>query len=126
MGKILVVDDDPELSEVVGLLLREAGHETEIACSAEQALALAKTLQPELVLADWNMPGGGADELRVRFAAEGIGATVIVMTGMTAIEIPAPEGAGFAAVLPKPFDVERLLELVSLWTGPSSRAPAQP
>ena len=123
MGKILVVDDDPELSEVVGLLLREAGHDAAVACTADDALALAKSLRPDLILADWNMPGGGANELRVRLEAAGIEVALIVMTGMPAVADEMPVNMPFAGVLPKPFDVDRLLELAAAWSGSTARAP---
>lgn len=113
MGRILVVDDDAELSDVVSMLLREAGHEAAVALSAAEALEAAKALRPDLVLADWNMPGGGARDLRERFEREGIACAVIVMTGMT----DAPPATGFAGVLPKPFDADRLLELADAWCG---------
>ena len=108
MIDILVVDDDAELAEVVGLLLEQAGYTARIARSLEEALARVADARPDVVIADWNMPGGGAGDLRIRLCAIGLdGVPVVVMTGMS-----GQSAEGFAAVLPKPFPAERLLQLV--------------
>lgn len=54
---ILVVEDEPAIQELVGLNLRQAGHIPLMALSAEQALDLLNSTQPDLILLDWQLPG---------------------------------------------------------------------
>jgi DNA-binding response OmpR family regulator len=71
--KILVVDDDIELLELIGFTLRQAGYLTVEAASGPEALAVFDREQPDLVILDVNLPGqNGFDvcrELRERSAA---------------------------------------------------------
>ncbi len=62
---ILVVDDDALLRRSLSLQLEQAGYRTSTAASAEDALALAKRDQPDLILLDVGLPGmDGLDALR--------------------------------------------------------------
>jgi two-component system alkaline phosphatase synthesis response regulator PhoP len=63
--KILVVDDEPTIREIARELLTSAGYNVLIAKDGRQALALARTEQPVLVVLDLVMPGmSGIDVLR--------------------------------------------------------------
>jgi two-component system CheB/CheR fusion protein len=59
-GTILVVEDDPELCELLELLLKDEGHRTATAPDGIAALDLVARgkLQPDLILADYNLPNG--------------------------------------------------------------------
>lgn len=54
--RILLVDDEPDILEFVGYNLRRAGHEVFTAADGEQALELARTHRPHLILLDVMMP----------------------------------------------------------------------
>jgi len=56
-GTILVVDDEPTISEVVSRYLERAGYATRIARDGNQALALAAEARPDLVVLDLMLPG---------------------------------------------------------------------
>lgn len=56
MSSILVVDDDQDLRELYIELLRDLGHEVLGAADGLEALELAVSLEPELILTDWRMP----------------------------------------------------------------------
>jgi two-component system OmpR family response regulator len=56
MTRILVVDDDPQIRDVVCFALRRAGHETLHASDGAAALVLAASWQPDLVVLDVGMP----------------------------------------------------------------------
>lgn len=58
-ARVLVVDDEPEVAELVSEILRREGFEIDAAHSAEAALALIETRQHALILTDLNMPGIG-------------------------------------------------------------------
>jgi len=57
---ILVVEDDPEVREYLGLFLTETGYRVETAMDGPSALALLATTKrrPDLILADYNLPNG--------------------------------------------------------------------
>ncbi len=57
MGKILIVDDDPDVRMVLALTLEEAGHEIEEASDGIQVLDMARETNPDAILLDINMPG---------------------------------------------------------------------
>ncbi len=59
-GTILIVEDDPEVREHLELFLREEGYDAATAVDGPTALELAarKTIRPDLVLADYNLPNG--------------------------------------------------------------------
>jgi len=60
---VLVVDDENEMLELLSVLLRRMGVAVMKAPSAERALHLAKSLQPDLFLVDVMMPGMDGFEL---------------------------------------------------------------
>jgi two-component system phosphate regulon response regulator PhoB len=55
--KILVVEDEPGIQELLRLNLSMAGYDVQQAYDADEALALVRQTTPDLVLIDWNMPG---------------------------------------------------------------------
>ncbi len=57
MGKILIVDDDPDVRMVLATTLEEAGHEIEEASDGLQVLDMARKTSPDAILLDINMPG---------------------------------------------------------------------
>jgi two-component system phosphate regulon response regulator PhoB len=63
---ILVVEDEPEIRELLCFTLRRAGYDTTEAESAERALQLLDQAMPELALIDWMLPGISGVELAQR------------------------------------------------------------
>src|SRR5215217_4628758 len=62
VAKILVVDDEPSIREVVGLYLRRDGHDVISATDGEEALEVFRESEPDLVVLDLMLPkmsGGG-------------------------------------------------------------------
>ena len=59
-GAILVVEDDPEVRELLELLLKNEGHHVAAAYDGVAALALVErgAIRPELIIADYNLPNG--------------------------------------------------------------------
>ncbi len=84
-GAILVVEDDPEVRELLELLLRDDGHRPATAADGRIALDLVArgTIEPDLIVADYNLPNGMnglqvTAKLRERLHRE---VPVIVLTG---------------------------------------------
>lgn len=57
MSRILVVEDESAIAELIGLNLRHAGYEVTIAASADQARHEVDGVLPDLVVLDWMLPG---------------------------------------------------------------------
>ena len=55
-GRVMVVDDEPDVAELVGTILREAGHEVKVIIDSRQALEAASDFHPDLVTIDVLMP----------------------------------------------------------------------
>ncbi len=57
MARILVVDDEEDMANVIRLVLESDGHEVKVELAPEMAVEAAKEFAPELVLTDLVMPG---------------------------------------------------------------------
>jgi DNA-binding NtrC family response regulator len=112
--RILVVDDEESTRNGLTRLLESWGHPTRSAPSAEAAIELALTHQPDLIVTDLRMPGRGGIELITDLKEAGIDATVIVITGHASIEtaVEATRGGAYE-YLTKPLDIDRLQTVIS-------------
>ena len=81
-GTVLVVDDEPTITEVVSRYLEQAGYATNAAADGEAALALALRDRPDLVVLDLMLPGMDGLEVmhRLRDAAGARQVSVILLT----------------------------------------------
>ncbi|MFC5380522.1 PAS domain-containing protein [Aquipuribacter nitratireducens] len=81
--RTLVVDDDPDVLEVVAETLRAAGHDVVTAAGADDALLLARSLGPslDLVVSDLHMPPSDGHALRRSLAAELPALPVLLVSG---------------------------------------------
>lgn len=118
MSKILVIDDEPWLREMVRLALESQGFEVLEAADGNAGCNLATTHQPELILCDINMSGQPDAGFKVlaRLREDAATATIpfILMTGM-ADNAGMRHGMSLGAddYLPKPFKVEELYATVN-------------
>jgi CheY-like chemotaxis protein len=115
-GKILIVDDDHDIRELLAHRLKAAGYETAFAGDAMTAVNVARNEDPRLILLDIGLPGGTGmmvmERLRNFPALAHIPVIVISAREKQPTEDAAVE-AGARAFLPKPIDHELLLETVS-------------
>ena len=70
MAKVLIVDDEPNIREVVGLYLRRDGHEVVSASDGEEALSVFGSVVPDLVILDLMLPKVGGLEVCRRMQAQ--------------------------------------------------------
>jgi CheY-like chemotaxis protein len=105
--RVLLVEDDPNLNELVGQMLEEQGTQVLSAASAAEGLSLFEANPIDAVLSDMVMPGemGGLDLAR-RMREMRHDFPVVLMTGYSAAAGPAA-AEGFA-VLRKPFTMAAL------------------
>jgi len=112
MTHILAVDDSPSMRDMVRIALMSAGFEVSQACDGEEALALARTRNFDLVLSDVNMPGmDGIELIRALRAENAYKHTPILM--LTTESSPerkrAGKEAGATGWIVKPFDPAQLI-----------------
>jgi DNA-binding response OmpR family regulator len=118
---ILVVDDDRDSAETLAVLLRVEGYRAETAYDGIEALRVAESCQPQLVLLDISMPEiDGFDvaaKLRERTWARNV--RVVAITGWNRVDDrERARMAGFDEYLVKPLDLERLKAVLRALLGP--------
>ncbi|MFC1673812.1 response regulator [Pseudomonadota bacterium] len=57
MAEILLIDDDPNIHQIVGLFLEDVGHHVHSAPTGQRGLDCAAVEHPDLILLDLSMPG---------------------------------------------------------------------
>jgi DNA-binding NtrC family response regulator len=114
IGRILVVEDDPNVRRAFADLLREEGHTVEIAADAFKALPRLADFQPDVVLCDLRLPGMDGLEIIRRARAEDEAAAVVVMTADTsATSAVEAMRLGAADYLCKPVQPKQLLAAIA-------------
>jgi DNA-binding response OmpR family regulator len=123
LDDILVVDDEVPIAEFIAAALQEEGYPVRIAHDGASALLEIVERRPSLVLLDVAMPVMVGDELLRNLRQNGYAdLPVIIMTAGLHPEIYLSQGAN--DVLPKPFDMEVLLEKVARYIPPANRTQA--
>lgn len=114
--RILLIEDDVDLAEVLSMVLSMEGHEVLIASDGARALELFAQMVPEVVLCDVFLPGIGGYELaaRMRECSQIPPPLMIALTGLAGTENRARSlAAGFDHHVVKPFDPAALLRLIA-------------
>jgi two-component system KDP operon response regulator KdpE len=111
-GRILVVDDEPQIRRIMRAELTGAGYEVEDAKTGEEALDKVRTFRPDLMLLDINMPGmGGLAACRSIRADTNIAIIMLTVHNTEAAKIEALD-AGADDFVTKPFSMPELLARV--------------
>lgn len=119
---ILIVDDDPDIRELVAFKLRQMGYGVRVEKDGELGLAAAKTDQPDLILLDVMMPKISGIEM-CRRLRDDVATTDIPIILITAKAQEADVERGFAAganeYIVKPFSPRDLVARVENMLAPS-------
>jgi len=108
-ARILVVDDDSSMCELLEDGLREQGHDVETQRDAQHALSALDERNFELVLTDLNMPGMHGIELCRRIVEQRPDVPVLVLTGFGTMESAVQAmRAGAYDFITKPIDLDAL------------------
>ncbi len=110
-ASILVVEDNEEVGHFAEALLGELGHEVTRARTGEEALALCRSRDFDVVFSDVVMPGMGGLQLSEKLAEEQPDLPVILATGYS--EQIAEGGSGGRPVILKPYRLSTLAEALS-------------
>lgn len=116
-GRVLVVDDDPEVRKSVRLILSKAGYDVIEAEDGEVGVATVKSGENPLtlnaIICDLNMPKMSGMEAIPQFRSQFPSCPVIVMTGAGTVEkVTTLFKQGVVEFLVKPFAQEQLLGAV--------------
>ena len=111
-NRILVVDDDAAVREMLTRVLVGEGYSVWAAANGTAALEIAAAAKVDLVLLDLNMPGRSGWDTFERLTAENPLVAVIIVTARSK-QLFTALGAGVGALLEKPLDFPMLLQTVS-------------
>jgi two-component system phosphate regulon response regulator PhoB len=112
MARILIVDDEPAIAELISLILRHDGHQPTLARDAPEAVEKVRAELPDLVVLDWMLPGESGTALARRWRADPRTRDLpIVMLTARSEESDLVQGldAGADDYLSKPFSNAELL-----------------
>lgn len=113
--RILIVDDQPDMTAVLTVLLSTLGYETRSAHRGREAIWLARLFDPDLVLLDLGLPDmSGYDVLRaLRADAKRPDRLIAAVTGRSQIrDLTRAIEAGFDRYVTKPVDIAKLRQLL--------------
>ena len=130
VGAVLVVEDDPELRELMEMLLTEEGHLTAVAADGLIAVDLVTSgkVHPDLVLADYNLPNG-MNGLQVAARLRqvlGRQVPVIILTGDTATDTLRAIAAQQCVHMHKPVKMRDLVDAMNRLLPPAAPVAAAP
>lgn len=114
VGRLLLVDDEPMVVDVLARLLRRRGYQVDTALDGAEALRLARARTYDWIISDVRMPNmdGPAFIRALDLAANG-GPRVVFVTGFSDFSLSDAQALGVVAVLEKPAQVRDLLDLIA-------------
>jgi DNA-binding response OmpR family regulator len=116
-ARVLVIDDEPEITDIVETFLTEAGYTVTVENSSRRAVAKAREFKPDVVILDIMMPDmDGYQVCQDMKQDQSLSGTPIVF--LTGKDRSDDMGRSFKAggdmFIKKPFSCERLLEIVNI------------
>jgi CheY-like chemotaxis protein len=110
--KVLVIDDDPNILEIIEFILKEEGYEVELSSNG-QNLLLRRNDLPDLILMDLWMPGiyGGTLGELIKMQAHTKHIPIIMMSASKDLEDIAQK-SGASDFIQKPFEMNALSEII--------------
>ena len=117
MKTILVVEDELVLTEVLSVVLEDAGYRVVAVGDGRAGLAALPTVQPDLVLCDVMMPLMDGRELCRRMQADSAFRDIPFVLMTAAPTVVSPADCKYAALIRKPFELDRLLDVISALAG---------
>ncbi len=116
--KVLIVDDESDARELVQRILTGCAAETKLAASANDAVSLLGTFEPDVILSDIGMPGQDGYDFMQLVRSRGLKTPAIALTAFARPQdrIRAIE-AGYQAHLPKPVEPAELIAMIASLAG---------
>jgi DNA-binding response OmpR family regulator len=119
--KILVIEDNPDIKEILSYILKDDGHEVE-SCSDGSSLALLDAIKPDVILMDDILCGIRGSELcrRLKSDPNTNSIPVILISAMPNLPVTAKNSSA-DAYIEKPFNIDHLIELVKNFANPDTK-----
>jgi len=109
LGKVLVVDDDAALSEMLGIVLRQEGFAPFFCRDGAKAVAAFRALKPDVVLLDVMLPGMSGIEI-CRIIRQESGVPIVMLTAKTdTVDVVQGLESGADDYIVKPFKPKELI-----------------
>jgi CheY-like chemotaxis protein len=106
--RILVVEDDPLVRDVIGIFLRQDEHEISVATDGEEGLAQFRAGEFDVVLTDRAMPEMTGEQLAVEIKKLKPHCPVVLLTGFGDMLMTKDRPDGVDLIVSKPFTLEAL------------------
>jgi CheY-like chemotaxis protein len=114
LGRVLVVDDEPQIVDMLRELLVELGYTVATAGHGAEALHLVPEYKPDAVLLDLQMPGVSGLQVLDQLRRDHPGLPVVIVTGNTDVDVARSTLArGAFDYLRKPFQFDVLARVVA-------------
>jgi two-component system response regulator MtrA len=124
-GRVLVVDDDAALSEMLGIVLRGEGFEPVFCADGAEALGAFRETKPDLVLLDLMLPGRDGIDVCRAIRAES-GTPIVMLTAKSdTIDVVVGLESGADDYVVKPFKPKELVARIKARIRRTDEAPAQ-
>ena len=112
-ARILVIEDEEDVRQLLKDILTNAGHDVEIAADGNQGIELFEKKEFDLVLSDLGMPVMSGWEVAEKVKSINDKVPVVLITGWNvALDALAMNDSGVSLVIHKPFKMEQVLNLV--------------
>ena len=114
MAKIVVIDDDPEITDLVEYALVSEGYEVFVCSNGREAMDTIKQHRPDVIVLDVMLPGidGYAVANKLSQDEQTKNIPIVVITALEQSQGMFEKFYQVKAFLPKPFSTERVLETV--------------
>ena len=111
-GRVLIVDDDTALAEMLGIVLRNEGYETSVVTRGDEAVPTYREFKPDLVLLDLMLPGMDGIDVCKEIRTES-GVPIVMLTAKSdTVDIVLGLEAGADDYVVKPFKPKELVARV--------------
>lgn len=126
-ARVLLVEDDPDLSKMMTRLLSSDGHRVVAVADGEAALEACAAEMPKVIVADLMLPKMDGEEflLQLRRQYADARSIPVILVTASAIREEVAARAEVAASLAKPFDTDELRMLVRDFLSPPTHPPSR-
>jgi DNA-binding NtrC family response regulator len=110
--RVLIIDDNVALAENIAEMLQMDGHATEVAVSAEDALPKAQRSDPDVVVADYRLPGSTGASLIKQLKRQRLNVVAVIISAYTDDGTMREAREAGATFMAKPLDFILLSRMV--------------
>lgn len=114
---VLIVDDEPDVGQLVADVLNEEGWEATTVCSTHEALQLLRSQSYRLVIADLLMPDGGGRRIMEEISTLPRAVPVLIISGTIDLGKDSIMQMGAVQCLAKPFTINQIIEAAAKAAG---------